>query len=106
MNQWAPAKTWSSRGLSFKGFQAAKADELAPLLIPETERERFEARKQAHRLHGLKQRIGPMAFLEVVIGDARTEMMDVMKANVAGKPLQHAGKFVQRTAPKSKKWFQ
>src|SRR5580765_5972185 len=64
--------------LSSKGSQVTEADELVPSLIPKTKGERFEAGEQRHRLDGLKQRVGPMAPLEVVIGNPRTEMMDVM----------------------------
>src|ERR1041385_2498616 len=78
--------------------EVAVTDELAPSFIPETEGERFEAREKLHWFHCLKQRIRVMAFLQVVIGNPRTEMMDVMKADVAGEPLQHPGKFKEGTA--------
>ena len=76
----------------------AVADQLAPLLIPQTEGERFEAGEERHWLYGLKQRIGPMTFREIVVGNPRIEVMDVMKSDVAGKPLQDRWQFVEGTA--------
>ena len=39
-----------------------------------------------------------MARLQVVVGDTRAEMVDVMIADVAREPLQQAGQLVIRTA--------
>ena len=78
--------------------QRAVADEAAVLFIPQPEGDGFQAGEQRDGLHLLEERIGLVAFLQVVIGNARTEVMDVMETNVSGKPLQHARKFVERTA--------
>jgi hypothetical protein len=78
--------------------QVTITHEFAALLVPKTESEAFEAGKERNRLHGVEEWIGLVAFLEVVIGNARTEMMDVMKTNVARKPLQQPGKFVEGTS--------
>ena len=76
----------------------AVAHQLAPLFIPETEREGFKAGKQRYGFNRLKQRLRFVAFLEMIIRNARAEMVNVMKANVAGEPLQQFGKFVKRAA--------
>src|SRR5579872_5689091 len=78
--------------------QVAETDQFTSLFVPETEGERFETGKQSDRLHTLEQRVRVVAFLQIVIGNPRAQMMDVMKSDVAGKPLQHAGQFVKRTA--------
>ena len=61
----------------------AVPDELAALFIPETEAERLEAGEQRDRWNGLKQRLRLVTFLQVVIGNPRTQMMDVMEPDVA-----------------------
>ena len=76
----------------------AVADQLAPLLVPKTEGEGFEAGEQRDGLHGLEQRFGFVTFLQVVIRNPRAEMMDVMKSDAAREPLQHLGQFVERAA--------
>src|ERR1022692_3869742 len=79
-------------------FELAVADQPALLFIPETESERLQAAQQRDGFDGLKQRFCFVAFLQMVIRNARAEMMNVMKADVAGKPLQHFWQFVKRTA--------
>ena len=37
-------------------------------------------------------------FRQFVIRDFRAEMVDVMKANVAGEPLEEPGKLIERAA--------
>src|SRR5207249_10661076 len=78
--------------------EVAVADQLATLFIPESEGERFETGKQRDGLHALKQRLCFVALLQVIIGNPRTQMMNVVKPNVAREPLQHLGQFVERTA--------
>ena len=67
------------------------ADEFAALFVPQSEGERFEAGDQRDGRHGLKQRLRLVAFLQIVIGNARTEMMNMMEPDVAGEPLQDTG---------------
>src|SRR5882672_145611 len=96
------AASWSMAShsvlLSSKISQVPVAYQFATLFIPETEGERFEAGKQRDRLHRLKQRLRFVALLQVIIRNPRAEMMNVMKPDVARKPLQHLGQFVERTA--------
>ena len=78
--------------------QVAVADEPAFLLIPQPERERLEAADERDGLHRLKQRLGLVAFLEVVVRNARAQVVDVVEADVAREPLQHLRQLVERTA--------
>ena len=43
----------------------------------------------------MEKRIGVVASLQVVIRDARAEVMNVMKADIPRKPLKYFGKFVK-----------
>ena len=74
------------------------ADQPAPLFIPETEGEGLQAGEQRDGFDGLEQWLRLMAFFEVIIGNSRAEMMDVVKADVAREPLQYLRQFVERTA--------
>src|SRR6266581_7749429 len=81
--------------LSAKLAQAAVAYQLAALLVPETVGECSQAGEQRDRLHALKQWIGLVAALQVVVWDARTQMVNVMEPDVAREPLQDPGQFVK-----------
>lgn len=59
------------------------ADELAAFFIPKPIGEGFETGKQGDVFDGLKQRFGIVAFFQMVIGDARAEVVEVMKSDVA-----------------------
>src|SRR6266498_4679581 len=72
--------------LPSNGPEVAVPHQLVALFIPKPERERFETGKQRHGLHRLKQRLRVVAFLQMIIRNARTQMMDVMKPNAAGEP--------------------
>jgi len=63
--------------------EMAETDEFAALFVPETERERLEAGEQGDGWHGLKQGLGLVASLQIVIGDAGAQVMDVMETDVA-----------------------
>ena len=65
----------------------AVADQLALLFVPKTEGEGFEAGEEGDGFHGLEQRLRAMALLQIVIGDARAEVVDVVKADIPGEPL-------------------
>src|SRR5690349_17127132 len=55
--------------------QMPEPDELVGALVPQTQSERPQARHQSQRLHLLEQRIGAVTSLEVVVGDARAEVV-------------------------------
>ena len=84
----------------FERLQVPKANQLTLLFVPKTKREAFKAGKQGNRFNGLKQRLRFMAFLEMIIRDACAEMMNVMKPDIAGEPLQDFRKFIEGTALK------
>jgi hypothetical protein len=74
-----------------KSSEVAVANQPAALFIPKTETERFQAAEQRDGPHALKQPIGFMAPLQVIVGNPRAQMMEVMKPNVAREPLQDPG---------------
>jgi hypothetical protein len=90
-----------------KGFSGAAispwrrriAHQLSPALVPEAEAETLDAGEQSDRLDGLKERFGTMAFLGMIIGDARAYVVEVVETNVARKPLEKPGQLVAGAAP-------
>jgi hypothetical protein len=76
----------------------AVTDQFLALFVPETQAEGFQTREQRDGLHCLKKRIGLVAFFQVVIGNAGAEMVNMMKPNVAGEPLQNLRQLVEGTA--------
>src|SRR5450755_1223998 len=78
----------------------AEAHESLPLLVPESIGHRFEARWQRQGFDSLEVRVCVMTALEMVIRDARTQVMNMMKANIAGKPLQDFRELIEGTALK------
>ena len=59
------------------------ADHPAPALVPEAEVEAFEAGEQGDGFDGLKEWFGPVAAFELVVGDARAEVVDVVETDIA-----------------------
>jgi hypothetical protein len=57
-----------------------------------------QARGQRDRRDALECRYGFMTRLEPVIRDSRAQVVNVVEADVAREPLQHAWQFVVRTA--------
>ena len=76
----------------------AETNQPVTLLIPEPEGEEFEAGEQRDGRHALEQRLRLVAPLQIVIGNLRAQMMNVMKPDVARKPLENPGQFVERAA--------
>ena len=68
------------------------------LFVPQAEGERFETGGQGERLNGLKQGFGAVAFFQMIIRDAGAQMVNVVKSDVAGKPLQQARELIEGTA--------
>ena len=73
----------------------AVTDQPLLLFIPQAVSEGFQAGEQSDGFDALKERFRFMTFLEVIVGNARTQMMDVMKANIAREPLQHFGQLIE-----------
>jgi hypothetical protein len=62
--------------------------EALPLLVPKSIGQRFQARWQRERFDSLEVRVCVMTALKMVIRDARTQVMNMTKADIARKPLQ------------------
>ncbi len=75
-----------------------KADELPAFLIPKMEPGRVQAAPERDRLHILENRMRSVTSLQIIIGDAGAEVMDVVKPNIAREPLESLGQTVERTA--------
>jgi len=69
----------------------AIANQLAALFVPEPESERLKAGEERDGFHSLKQRLGLVTLLKMIVRNPRAEVMDVMEANVPGKPLEQLG---------------
>jgi len=63
-------------------------------LVPQAEAQALDAGEQGDRLDGLKERLGTVGCLEMIIGNARAQVVDMMEADVAGKPLENPGQLV------------
>ena len=57
------------------------------LFVPESERSTFQALEDSKGCHILKEWCFTMAFLKVIVGNFWTEMVNVMKADITGEPL-------------------
>ena len=64
-------------------------------LIPEAESQGFEAAEQGNGWHGLKQWLRVVTTLQIVIGNPWAQVVNVMKSDVARKPLEDFGQFVE-----------
>ncbi len=73
-------------------------DQFLSLFVPQPIRKGLQARHHGDRFNLLEERIGAVAFFQVVIGDTRAQMVNMMKTDVARKPLQYAGQFIKRAA--------
>src|ERR1700722_20441766 len=89
---------WNDPFESLRRRGAAISDIHAALFIPQAEGEGLHARQERDRPHLEKPRLRLMTLLQKVIRNARTEMMYVVVADVAGKPLQDARQFIERAA--------
>ena len=54
----------------------------------------FETGEQGHWFD-VKYGILPVSLCQVVIWDLRTQMMDMMEANIPAEPLQHRRQFIE-----------
>src|SRR6185503_6080110 len=78
--------------------QATVADQLALAFVPQPQVHGLEAFPQRQRLDLLEQRVVLVAFLQVVIRDARRQVVDVVEADVAAEPLQDRRQLVEAAA--------
>lgn len=75
-------------------FQSTPTHKGLQFFVPQGKRCSLEALPDRQRGHSLKDRIFLKAFLEEVVWNLRAEMVDVVKANIASKPLQYLRQFV------------
>jgi len=75
------------------GLQLFEANQSAGLFIPEPEIDGSHAGCKGDWFDGLKQWIGPVTLLQVVIGEFGTEEVNVVKSDVSREPLQYLWKF-------------
>ena len=66
------------------------ADQLVGLLIPQVQEDALEAGQQGDGLHILEGGVLVMGALQVVVGNARRQVVQVVEADVAREPLQKA----------------
>ena len=79
-------------------FEMTKADELFVLLIPEPERKCSETCEKRKRFYLLKHQICFVTSLQIIIGNPRAQMVNVMIADVSREPLHNLRQFIERTA--------
>ena len=70
-------------GLSLPSPDVAVAHQFLLFLVPETEGERLPARPEAKGLYGRKHSMRLVTFLEIIVGNARAEMVHMVEADVA-----------------------
>src|SRR5215210_1293876 len=67
------------------------------LFIPQAEEQRPKAMLKRQRLN-LKNRILIVALFQLIVGNPWAEVMDMMKTDIPGEPLQDFGELIERTA--------
>ena len=85
----APPNPATGQPRGARGAGLAEGDELARVLVPELEPHRAQTVPQRQRRHVVEHRVVVVRGLEVVVGDPRVEVMDVVQPDVAGEELQH-----------------
>ena len=68
-----------------------EAHQPAALFVVQLEPQRADAVPQCQRRHVVEDRVLIVCALEVVVRDARAQMMDVVQPDVAGEELQNLG---------------
>lgn len=65
-----------------------KADQLLNILVPQGQGDAFQTLPKGDFSDFWQVRGGVVTFLQAVIGDHATEMVEMVKADIAGKPLE------------------
>ncbi|MEW5795289.1 MAG: hypothetical protein AB1772_02910 [Candidatus Zixiibacteriota bacterium] len=78
------------------GANAPESHQLVISLIPEAVAQRLEAGEQLDRLGLTQQGESLVAFRQIVIGDTRIEMMNMVISDIAGEPSKNCGQLVER----------
>ena len=80
------------------GVGLGKRNEPTGLLVPELELDGARTISERESRHASEHRVGVVGSLKVVVWNTRVEMVDVVKADVAGKELQQPRQFQIRAA--------
>ena len=84
---------------SLQTLEMPKADELPGVPHPKDEDlAEFKLLRSVTGFSILENRMRSVTSLQIVIGNAGAEVMDVVKANIAPEPLESLGQTVERTA--------
>src|SRR5688572_6729571 len=76
----------------------SKAHEFLRRLVPESKAQGLQARGQSDGFDVLEYGVCLVTALEVVVRNARAQVMDVMEPYVSGQPLQDPRQLVVRAA--------
>lgn len=79
-------------------LQRAKTNQRFAFFIAQAQLQRPETCPQRDDLDGVKRRDFIVALLQIIVGNIRTNVMNVMQANIAGEPLEDFGQFEIRAA--------
>jgi hypothetical protein len=79
-------------------FDTFEADEFLFLFIPQAEGQGLETFHESQGFDVLKDLVGIVTGLEVVVGDSRAKMVNVMETDVSREPLENFGEFIKRTS--------
>ena len=89
---------WPAVALWPSGFGGFIADQFSASFIPQAKGKGLQASAEREPFYRLEERLRLMGSLGAVVRNSRTEMMDMMKADVSAEPLKNFRKFVVRTA--------
>ena len=79
-------------------LQRAKTNQRFAFFIAQAQLQRPENCPQRDDLDGVKRRDFVVALLQIVVGNIRANVMNVMQANIAGEPLEYFGQLKVRAA--------
>ncbi len=94
----APQFNNCERGAPSGGSQVREPDQSAGFLVVEAQAQRPQALGQRQLVHLLEHGLLAEALREPVIGDRRAQVMDMVKADVAGEPVQNSRQRIHRAA--------
>ena len=76
-------------------FQRLETYHLSLLFIIQVQAERPQALGQSQRLDRLQLRYRIVALLQMIVGNAGPDMVNMMNADVAGRPLQQPWQLIK-----------
>ena len=75
-----------------------ESDQHLSLFIPQPEHQRLEGRPESNRLDLAERRVLIIASLQVIIGNKRTEVVDMMITYVTRKPVKYRRELEERAS--------